>query len=429
MCAGKSGAGVYAGRMKITVWGINYDPEPTGIAPFNTDLCAWLAERGHEVTMLTGFPYYPRWKKRDEDRRGFWRREKHGAVDVRRCWLFVPARPSTWKRLAHELSFVFVSSVRALFSRAPDVYVVVSPPLFLGLGARVVSRLRRRPFVFHVQDLQPDAALGLGMIKPGPAVRALYAIERWAYGGASVVSGISEGMMAAFRRKGVPAEKMLLFPNWIPDGAGRAADSEGAQGRAVSRKSFREANGIAGDVALVAYSGNLGMKQGLDVVVDAAAGGNGIHWAICGDGAARGALAERIARAPGSGAKLYPIQDDDFYQALLREADVSLITQQRGTGQFFFPSKLLSILRHGRPVLAVADDDSELARAVREGRFGVVAPPGDAEALRAAALEMAGADDTRKREWAANGRAWVARFQRSRVLAEFEARLARVALQ
>lgn len=424
--------------MKITVWGINYEPEPTGIGPFNTDLCGYLAGKGHDVTMLSTFPYYPWWKKRDEDRGRWHARTQERGVTLHRCWHYVPARPSTLKRLIHELSFVATSTWQAVCAPAADVYVMVSPPLFLGLGVALTSWLKRRPFIVHVQDLQPDAALGLGMIKPGPAVRMLFLLEKWNYTRAALVSGISGGMIDAYRRKGVPEQKIYLFPNWIPDAepaSGMVAQSPGvSEGNSAQTVSFRTAHAIPAAMPLIAYSGNVGMKQGLDVLVEAASlpaargeGGANYHWAICGEGAAKPALEELAARTPGCGAKLYPLQPDGLYQAMLREADVNVITQQRGTGQFFFPSKLLSILQHGRPVLAVADEASELARALREGNFGLVVAPGDAPALLAAARTIVEAAPEQKAAWARNGRAWVDQFRRSRVLGEFENRLAKVA--
>ncbi|HEU5079215.1 MAG TPA: WcaI family glycosyltransferase [Opitutaceae bacterium] len=408
--------------MKITVWGINYDPEPTGIGPFNTDLCVYLAERGHDVTMISTFPYYPRWKKPDNARGKLFEKSILKGVKLYRCWHYVPAKPSTLKRLIHEMSFVTTSTLRALFLPAADVYIMISPPLFLGLGLFVVSRLKRRPFLVHVQDLQPDAALGLGMIKPGLSVRALYALEKWNYTLAARVSGISQGMLQAFAKKKVPAEKIVMYPNWIPDEvpAARGGDA-----------SFRAANGIQPTTPLIAYSGNVGVKQGLEAVVHAAAlakelgkksgdAGPAIHWAICGEGAAKPAL-EKVAQEKGLvSVKLYPLQPDDLYHAMLREADISLITQQRGTGQFFFPSKLLSILQYGRPVLAVADDTSELSRAVAEGKFGLVVEPGDSAALLNAAQTMLNADQAQRDQWAVNGRKWVDQFRRTRVLGEFE---------
>jgi colanic acid biosynthesis glycosyl transferase WcaI len=412
-------------HVKINVWGINYDPEPTGIGPFNTDLCAYLAEKGHAVTMISSFPYYPWWKKPESARGKIFETSIQKGVKLIRCWHYVPAKPSTLKRLIHELTFVFTSTLRALFQPAADAYIMVSPPLFLGLGLFLVTRVKRRPFMVHVQDLQPDAALGLGMIKPGPAVRALYVLEKWNYASAARVGGISGGMLQAFTAKRVPVEKIVFFPNWIPDDASR---------RPTSEASFRKANGIDAVTPLVAYSGNVGMKQGLEAVVHAAAlakemqgrseGGRGaggaIHWAICGEGAAKPDL-EKFAREKGlADVRLYPLQPDDLYHSMLREADVSLIAQQRGTGQFFFPSKLLSILQYGRPVLAVADQTSELARAVAEGQFGLVVEPGDPAALLAAAEKMLQADAAQRDRWAENGRKWVDQFRRSRVLGEFE---------
>lgn len=415
--------------MKITVWGINYDPEPTGIGPFSTDLCVFLAERGHAVTMISTFPYYPWWKKPAEARGKLHQKEVMKGVEVHRCWHWVPAKPSTLKRLIHEMSFLFTSSVAALLLPRPDVYVVISPPLFLGLGAFFVSRILRRPFVFHVQDLQPDAALGLGMIKPGPAVRALYVLEKWSYRSAALVSGISQGMLDAFAGKGVPARKIVYYPNWIPDAA--ASPSLRASGA-----SFRAEYKIPATTPLIAYSGNVGMKQGLEVVVDAAAlartestnAGNSSRalWAICGEGAAKPALEEK-SRAKGiDEVRLYSLQPDNLYHALLGEADICLITQQRGTGQFFFPSKLLSILQYGRPVLAVADETSELARAVHQGKFGAVVAPGDAPALLRAAQSMLSATPEQRETWAKNGRGWVDQFRRSHVLGAFENRLAQL---
>ncbi len=408
--------------MKIIVWGINYEPEPTGIGPFNTDLCAYLAGQGHAVTMLTTFPYYPWWKKREEDRGRIFSTQRNEGVKVCRCWHYVPAQPSTVKRLFHELSFVFTSTLRALVAEKPDVFIVVSPPLFLGMGAWLVSRLGRRPYVYHVQDLQPDAALGLGMIKPGLAVKMLYRLEKFNYAGAALLTGISEGMMAAFRQKGVPEERLYLFANWIPD-----HDAERAPAKSV--ESFRRVYGISHDTRLIAYSGNVGQKQGLEVVIDASKGdyhGQKVSWVICGEGAAKRELQAKLDADANQAVRLLPLQPDALYRSLLEESDIALITQQKGTGQFFFPSKLLSILQYGRPVLAVADETSELARAVKQGGFGLVVPSGDADALRRAAQQMIVADAAQFKTWGENGLAWVRQFQRSTVLSAFTARLAEV---
>jgi colanic acid biosynthesis glycosyl transferase WcaI len=205
--------------VKILLWGINYAPESTGIAPFNRELCEFLAGRGHTVAAVTAFPYYPLWQKRPQDRGRLHRAELIGGVQLHRCWCYVPKRVTALRRIFHELSFCVVSAARILSLPRADVYVVVSPPLALGLFAWLVTTLKSSRFVFHVQDLQPDAAVGLGMLKRGWLVRALYALEQLAYAKARVVSGISPGMLAAFQKKGVPKSRRVMLPNWLREGS------------------------------------------------------------------------------------------------------------------------------------------------------------------------------------------------------------------
>ncbi|MFL6583899.1 MAG: glycosyltransferase, partial [Chthoniobacterales bacterium] len=166
--------------MRVVVWGINYAPEFTGIAPHTVALCEFLRDQGDVVEMLTAFPYYPAWQKRIEDRGVLYRSETINGVRVHRCWQFVPERVSALKRIFHEGSFVATSALRALTLASPDVYIVISPPLLLGAAGWFVGFFKRAPFVFHVQDMQPDAAVGLGMLRAGWLTKALYALEAFA---------------------------------------------------------------------------------------------------------------------------------------------------------------------------------------------------------------------------------------------------------
>jgi len=410
--------------MKVILWGINYAPEPTAIAPFNQGLCRHLAGAGHEVTAVTAFPYYPFWRKSPADA-GRWRRvETSEGVTVDRGWCYVPKTAGTVRRIAHELSFGLVSLWRVLRLPRADVYVVVSPPLALGLFAWIATRLKKSRFVFHVQDMQPDAAVGLGMLKRGWLVRALYGLERLAYAKADRVSGISAGAVEAFIQKNVPAEKCVLFPNWL-----HAPMFIGGKSKAEARRHF----GIPPEGLLAVYAGNLGKKQGLEILAMAAermafrpdAAAASVKIIIAGDGAARADLALRLAAAPSPAVTLLPLLSEPDYRALLAAADVALITQTAGSGRFFFPSKLLSVLAAGLPVIAVADAGSELDRAVKEGGFGRVVAPGDAWGLAATLCEIAAdrptLDGWRKRT------VWVRKFTPERVLPEFERVLCAVA--
>ncbi|HKP03072.1 MAG TPA: WcaI family glycosyltransferase [Chthoniobacterales bacterium] len=398
--------------MRIVVWGINYAPEFTGIAPHSVALCEFLEAEGHEVEMIAGFPYYPAWQKRPEDRGRLYRTDTIKGVCVRRCWQFVPSRVSALKRIFHEGSFVFTSALRALTLPQPEVYVVVSPPLLLGVAAWIVGKIKRAPFVFHVQDMQPDAAVSLGMLKANWFTRALYALEAFAYRGAARVSGITRGMLASFRRKGVPEAKLIYFPNAID--LRSAADGE-------ARGDFRERHGFVAEDFLAVYAGNLGVKQGLGVLLDTAPllRNPRIRLLICGDGAQREVLGARAREMNLPNFSMLPLQAAPNYQALLNNADLCFITQQAGAGNSFFPSKLLGLLAASKPVVTVASPECELALSLAEGNFGVNVPPERPQEL-AELLDSLASDPERLWIYGANGRRYVEQFDKPQVMRNFE---------
>jgi colanic acid biosynthesis glycosyl transferase WcaI len=396
--------------MRVIVWGINYAPEITGIAPHNVALCEFLQRHGHDVEMVTTFSYYPAWRKRAEDRRLPYRSDRINGVPVHRCWHFVPQRLSAGKRIVHEASFVLTSTMRILLLRRPDVYVVVSPPLLLGAAGWLVATLKWAPFIFHVQDLQPDAAVGLGMLRTGLFTRALYWLEAFAYKHATRVSGISEGIVDAFRRKGVPDRKLILFPNAVVLPGDRDIPVRGK---------FRAKHHFTPGEFLAIYAGNLGVKQGLEILLDAAdllRAEKQIRIVIAGDGAAREKIEKEIRHR--NNMSMLPLQYGIDYKEFLVDADVSLISQQSGSGNAFFPSKLLVTLAYSCPVVTVADEESALARAVANGRCGKNVLPADPKQL-ANCLRDLSEDREQLRQWGANGRAYVEQFEQRRVLDKF----------
>jgi colanic acid biosynthesis glycosyl transferase WcaI len=397
--------------MRVIVWGINYAPEFTGIAPHSVALCEFLEREGHDVEMVTSFPYYPTWQKQPGDLGRLYRTDVINGVPVHRCWHFVPARVSALKRIVHEGSFIFTSTLRTLLLAQPDVFVVVSPPLLLGAAAWFVGKLKRAPYVFHVQDMQPDAAVGLGMLSQSWFTRMLYALEAFAYRHAVRVSGITRGMLKTFRAKKVPDSKLIYFPNAIQLNIGELAPTRGE---------FRQRHGFRSDEFLAIYAGNLGVKQGLEVLLETAAlvRDKPIRFLICGDGAQRDALATRARQMQLPNFSMLPLQFGRDYRALLIDADICFITQQAGAGNSFFPSKLLGILAEAKPVVTVAAPECELALSLAEGNFGVNVPPGRPQEL-AALLDSLANDPARLAGYAVNGRRYVEQFDKPQVMRGF----------
>ena len=272
--------------------------------------------------------------------------------------------------------------------------------------------LKRAPFIFHVQDLQPDAAVGLGMLREGWFTRALYWLEAFAYRHALRVSGISPEILDAFRRKGVPEAKLILYPNSVELPPEASLPQRGL---------FRKKHGFATDEFLAIYAGNLGVKQGLEILFDTAErlpSDSKVRIVLCGDGAERPALEEKIRNRRLTNVRMLPLQRGTDYQELLLDADVSLVTQQSGSGNAFFPSKVLITLAHFSPVVTVADKGSALADAVAAGGFGVNVTPGKADELASVLSDLAHHPEQRQ-AWGRAGRLYVEQFERNRVISAF----------
>lgn len=401
--------------MKVNLWAINYAPELTGIGVYNTELCEYLSQQGDQVEVVTGFAYYPGWRKHEDDRGVIYRSQVINEVTIHRCWQFVSSRPSVFKRMVHEASFVLTSFMRQVVLPAPDVYIVVSPPLLLGFAARIMSRIKHRPYVFHVQDLQPDAALAMNMIESGPLMKILFWLESFAYDGAAVVSGISRQMCQAFAGKGVKESKIVLSPNWI-----RLPETG-----SMSSGEWHERYQLAPDVHIVSYSGNFGVKQELEIVLDAAkrlANSDGIFFVITGDGAQKESLLKLKAANQLSNVRFEDVLPAEQHARLIMESDICLITQKPGSGSVFLPSKLLKILAHKKPVVSNADEDSALKKAIDEGGFGLTVNGGAGDALARAIVDLVN-DPQSRQSMGEKGLQYVRQFESRDILSEFRSRL------
>ncbi len=369
--------------MHVTIVGINYAPEPTGIPVYTTGLAEYLAAQGHTVTVYTGFPYYPRWTKAAEDQGRLFRREVLNGVTVRRHYIYVPSRPSVLKRILHELSFVCSVTLGYLLGPRAALTVIVSPPLFIGIPVALIARFKRSPTIFHVQDLQPDAAFDLGLLKPGPVTNAFYLLERVTYRLVDRVSTISHGMLEKIASKGVPRQKLTLFRNWAHDHLVSPMGTD----------TWYRSEWNLGTKFVVLYSGNMGVKQGLDSLLDAAAAlreRREIIFLVVGDGGEKLVLMQRAREMNLDNIQFHPLQPMERLSELLATADVAVVPQRRGVKDIVLPSKLGNLLASGRPVIAGADQDTEFGKIVIESGCGVLVEPGNAEQIAAAILDLSG---------------------------------------
>ncbi|WP_425316372.1 glycosyltransferase WbuB [Stutzerimonas chloritidismutans] len=342
--------------MKLLIYGINYSPELTGIGKYSGEMARWFAEQGHGVRVITAPPYYPDWKIGKGH--SAWRFEKRveGGVEVYRCPLYVPAKPSAFKRMLHLASFS-LSSACALLSQLwwkPDVVVLVAPTLFCAPQALLLGKLTRAQTVLHIQDFEVDALFGLGLAQSGRLKRIAFAAERAIMRGFDKVSTISSGMLERAASKGVDADRLMFFPNW----------AEVARFQDIRRSGpLLDRLGVEPTKRVLLYSGNIGEKQGLEVVIQAAqrlAAQRDLVFLIVGEGAGKARLVEQVERLGLSNVLFAPLQPYDDLPALLASADCHLVIQKRGAADAVLPSKLTNILAVGGNAVITADPETTL---------------------------------------------------------------------
>ncbi|WP_435405711.1 hypothetical protein MPNTM1_05593 [Mycolicibacterium parafortuitum] len=381
-------------RRTVCIFGLNYPPEPTGIAPYTGALAVELRKREYGVTAHVAQPHYPEWAIRDGFKKWAHSELVHG-VDVRRRLHYVPRAPRGVRRLISELTF----GLRLVFARwgRPDVAIAVSPSLFS--TALAVLRMKispRRPrLIVWVQDIYT-----LGLAETGEGSEIAQRITRWVEGAtlraADQVVVIHQRFATLVTSElGVDAARVSVVRNWTHLPKTEPVEADEA----------RDALGWPNDATLAVHTGNMGSKQGLENIVEAARladqRGLAVQFILVGDGGERAGLEER-ARGISRITFIDPL-DDDKYRLALGAADVLIVNEKPGVSAMAVPSKLTSYFDAGRPIVGATDPGGITATEVEAADAGVVVPAGDPEALLDGVMALAGDPEIMTR-YGLNGR-------------------------
>ena len=374
--------------MRILLYGINFAPEPVGIGKYSGELATWLGKQGHQVRVITAQPYFPSWRlgNGNNNVRNHYSAERFPGVDVRRCPLWVPRRPSGLTRLVHLASFALTSLPVLLAQRRwrPDVVITVAPAFFCAPGALLLQRLCGRGCQswLHIQDFELDAAFELGMLR-GKWLRGMAeGWERHTLRGFDRVSTISAAMVQRAQQKGVEAKRTVVLPNWVDLGAIQPQGPD----EAVANP-YRRELGVPEEAMVLQYSGSMNKKQGLELlvtVIKQLADVPNLLWLLAGEGPTKAAFAE--ATAGLAQVRLLPLQPVERMDDWLNLADVHLLPQKAGAADVVLPSKLLGILASGRPVVASSPAGSELGDLAEQA--GLRVDPEDPIAFAAAVRRL-----------------------------------------
>jgi colanic acid biosynthesis glycosyl transferase WcaI len=368
--------------MKILIQSLNFYPELTGIGKYSGGMAFWLASKGHDVRVITSPPYYPAWKISPGYQKYFWSREIFRDVLIWRCPIWVPEKPTGITRILHLLSFALTSlpvTISQIFWR-PNVIVTIEPPLFSAPAALVAASLCGAKSLLHIQDYELDAAFDLGLLRGDRLKKLVLRVEKCLLKNFDLVSTISTRMVERALSKGLVSENVYLFPNW----ADTPLVSKSQLSPKQSNLQYRKKLGIPENAVIALYSGNMGAKQGLEILGEVAkkfqerdTSLSPVHFIFCGEGVFRKKLEDQCSNL--NFVLFLDLQPVESLSQFLAMADIHLLPQRADAADLVMPSKLTGMLASGRPVLACANSGTEVARIVQ--CCGLVVPPEDPESF------------------------------------------------
>ena len=394
---------------RILILTIYHDPEPI---PKTGELARELQRRGHEVTVVTAFPHYPSGELYAGYRLAPWTWEVRAGVRILRTYIFPYHGRRGSLRMLNYASWM-ISSIQAAWLAPPcDVMYVWHPPLTVGVSAWIISKLKRVRFVYDVQDLWPESALASGLLRPGRLVDGLYRLADWVYARAPRILVVSHAAAEHLRERGVDPRKVAVARHWVDTAA-------------FDRDPVRDVRAECGWTGrfVVMFAGNLGMVQGLETVIDAAARLSDraeFLFVLVGDGSDRARLESLVASRGLTNVLFMGRHPADQMPAFFRAADALLVhLRPSEIADHAIPTKILSYLAASRPVVCAASGAA--AELVRAADAGIVCVPGDGSAMAAAVTSLASMPAKERDRLGRNGRDHLrAHFDKSTVIDSYE---------
>jgi len=368
---------------RVAIVTSNFWPEPTGISQVAWEFARYLAGRGLDVRVATAMPYYPEWRIWRSYRRSLWMSETREGVHIYRSWHAVSPDPSPVTRILHETSLALFSIPTLLRTLAgAQVVVIFSPALTFAFQASLLATVLDVRRLLYIQDVMPDAALELGLLRSSLLVRLARLLASGMYRMADVILTLSHGMRARIAGLVQDPGKIRVLPNTF--------DPDELEPVCPDENLFRQRFVPDGKFAVV-HMGNMGQKQDLDVILRAAERlvvDPSVHFYVFGDGARKAAFLTELERRRLNNVTHAPLQERSMVPHMLSGADVLLVTQVRQITDIVVPSKLITALGAGAMIVSACAADSETARVLVESGGGMVVEAGDDSKLAEAILRV-----------------------------------------
>ncbi len=361
----------------------NFPPEVNAPASRTFEHASEWVKAGHQVTVVTCAPNFPKGRVFDGYRNRLWASEEMAGIRVIRVWSYITANEGFARRIADYVSYMVTGTLAALFVRRVDLVVATSPQFFTAVAGWMTGSLKRRPWVFELRDLWPESIRAVGAMRNSKLLDWIEKLELFLYRRATAVISVTEAFRDNLIARGVPAEKIHVVTNGADLSRFRPMTKDP---ELLDKLALR-------DCFVLGYIGTMGMAHGLDTILDAAKrlgateGMEDVRILMLGDGAQKAALQER-ARTEGIDNVLFldSVNKEDVprYWSLL---DVSLIHLKRNDlFQTVIPSKLFECMAMGIPVLFGVK--GEAARIVERHEVGLLIEPEAPEEMAQAIVHL-----------------------------------------
>ncbi len=368
--------------MRILLLTAYFPPDTGSAAHLFYELGCELVSRGHQVQVITNMPGYHAVGADDRYLGKRWVKESLDGMDVYRIASLRLSPTSMVGRAMWQFGMAFAFFLVGLFVPKVDISLVYSPPLTLGFSAWGLRILRGIKFIFNVQDLFPQSIIDLGLLRNPQIIRIFEWMEKAIYECSNKVAVHSTGNQKHVVGRGGEPRHVKVIPNWV--------DTDFIQ-PGERQNEFRAAYNF-GDDFLVSFAGVLGYSQDLDVILEAAKrlrDHDHIKWILVGDGVEKERMQGKARESDLLNlVHFLPMQPREKYPAILHASDVCLATLRAEVKTPVVPSKILSIMAAGKPVVAAMDLSGDAPKLIADAQCGFSTPPGDAAALAEAVLKL-----------------------------------------
>jgi colanic acid biosynthesis glycosyl transferase WcaI len=377
-------------KKRVLLISHNFSPEPIGIGKYNGEMMDWLAKHGYDCTVITTFPYYPFWKVQAPYNNHWYKKEivrypdRDTSIKIYRCPSYIPSDPTGKQRAVQDFSYwvakFFVVFKLIITRKKFDLIINIAPPFhlaYLGLMLRVFNGGK---LLYHIQDMQIEAARDLKMFYHKKVLAGLFKIERRILISADYVSSISVGMIDKIQSK--INKDVVFFPNWV--------DTD-FFAPLPNRHLLKTKWGYQADDIIYLYSGAVGVKQGLEGILKAADKLRvypHIKFVIAASGPYKDELAKQAKEKDLTNIAFMPLQEKEVFNEFLNMADVHLVMQKATAGDLVMPSKLATILAVGGASIITSSPGTSLYKMVNEFDLGYIVEPGNADLLVEKMLEV-----------------------------------------